>query len=76
MVELAARVQLGVNDLDARNAQLRMHIHRNAAPVVLHADATVLVQLDLDLACKAVGRLVDRIVYDLPYQMMKTSLTR
>ena len=36
MVELAARMQLGLDDLYARNAKLRMNIHRHAAAVILH----------------------------------------
>ena len=42
MVELAARMQLGIDDLYARNAKLRMNIHRHAAAVILHGGAAVL----------------------------------
>lgn len=48
MVELAARMQLGIDDLYARNAKLRMNIHRHAAAVILHGGAAVLMQLNGD----------------------------
>ena len=73
MVKLSARVQAGVDDLHARDAQLRMKIHRNSAPIILDGRAPILVQLNRDARGVSVGHLVNRIVYDLPQQVVQAA---
>jgi hypothetical protein len=64
--ELAARVQLGEHELHARETALRLHIDRDAAAVVRHGHAAVVVQGDPDLVAVSGEGLVDRVVDDLP----------
>src|SRR5690606_19890651 len=64
--ELAARVQLGVDELDAGEAALGLDVDRDAAAVVTDLDGAVGVQLHLDALAEARERLVDRVVHDLP----------
>ena len=51
--ELAARVQLGEDDLDARQAGLRLDVDRDAAGAVAHLDAAVGVEDHADLVAVA-----------------------
>ena len=64
--ELAARVQLGGDDLDAGQPGLGLLVGRDAPPVVVHLDRIVGVQGDLDAVGDAGQRLVDAVVDDLP----------
>src|SRR4029079_18278079 len=64
--ELAARVQLGEDDLDPGEAGLRLLVDRDAATVVVDLRGTVGVQRDLDQVTSARERLVDAVVDDLP----------
>ena len=64
--ELAAGVQLGRHDLDAREPGLGLLVGRDAAPVVEDLDGVVGVQGDLDPVGGARQRLVDPVVDDLP----------
>ena len=73
MVKLAARVQLGIDDLHARNTKRWVHIDRNAAAVVPHAAGTVLVQGHGDLIGVVVGRLIDAVIHDLPEEVMEAA---
>ena len=73
VVEFAARMQLGKDHLHTGDAQLRMHVHRHAASVVLDGGAAVLVQLHAHAPGKAVGHLVDRVIDDLPKQVMQAA---
>ena len=73
VVELAARVQDGENDLDPGDAHGRMCVDRHAAAVVIDAGGAVLMQGDGDLGGKAVGGFIDCVVHDLPKQMMETA---
>ena len=65
-VELAAGVKLSKYDFHARNAELRMNIYGNTAPVVLDRRASVGVNSYDDTRRKTVGHLVDRVVNYLP----------
>ena len=76
VIELAAGMQLGVDHLHARDAQLRMDIHRHAASIVLDGGAAVLVQLHTDAPGIAVGHLVNRVVHDLPEQVVQAAGAR
>ena len=71
LVELAARVQLRKNDLYARNFGLGVDVGGDAAAVVAHGGAAVLVKDDVDAVRKAVGGLVDGVVDDLPQNVME-----
>ena len=73
MIEFAARVQPGVDHLHARDAQFRVDIDRNAAAVVLHGGAAVLVQLHGDAPGVAIGHLVNRVIHDFPKQVVQTA---
>ena len=69
--ELAARVQLGVDHLHGGDSQLGMDVHRHAPAVVADLAGAILLQSHVDFAGKAVGRLVDGVVHDLPDHMVK-----
>ncbi|CAM5503630.1 hypothetical protein KAURM247S_01557 [Kitasatospora aureofaciens] len=71
--ELAARVQLGHHDLDARQSGLGLDVDRDAAAVVADLDRGVRVQQDLDAVAVAAQRLVDRVVDDLPEAVHQTT---
>ena len=71
VVELAAGVQLRIDDLHAGDAQLRMDVHRNAAAVVRHLAGAVLFQRHGDLGGEAVGSLVDGVIDDLPDEVVQ-----
>uniref|UniRef100_A0A0N4ZJK4 Phenol hydroxylase n=1 Tax=Parastrongyloides trichosuri TaxID=131310 RepID=A0A0N4ZJK4_PARTI len=62
LVELAAGVQLGEDQLDARHALFGVDVHGHAATVVGHGDRTVLVQGDGDQCCMAGEGFVDGVV--------------
>lgn len=74
-VELAARVQLGHDHLDGRHP-LRVHRDRNTAAVVHDLDTAIGQQRDVDTRGVTRHRLVDRVVDDLPDQVVQTSLAR
>ena len=71
LVELAARVQLGEHDLDARDARLRVDVRRDAAAVVLDGGAAVRIQFNLYARRVTVGGLVDGVVDDLPEDVVQ-----
>ena len=64
--ELPARVQPGVDQLDAGQAGARLDVDRHAAAVVADLDRPVVVQGDLDVVAVPTERLVDGVVDDLP----------
>ena len=77
VVKLAARVQDGEDDLEGRHvALLGMLLDRDAAAVVLDRDGIVGMDRYLDAAAVAGHGLVDRVVHDLPYQVMQAGRTR
>ena len=61
LVELAARVQAGEDQLDHRRLFFRVHAG-DAPAVVFHADRAIGVQRDLDLLAVARQRLVGGVV--------------
>ena len=70
--ELAARVQRGHHDLGRRLALvLRVLVDRDAAAVVGDAHAAVGQQRHVDARADAGHRLVDRVVDDLPDQVVQ-----
>src|SRR5690349_13933819 len=64
--ELAARVKLREDDLDAGEPRLRLDVHRDTAAVVVHLDRAVGVEDHLDVVPKTREGLIDRVVDDLP----------
>ena len=64
--ELAARVQLGEDHLDAGEPGLGLLVDRDATAVVVHLGRAVGVQDHLDARAVTAQRLVDRVVDDLP----------
>ena len=72
--ELAAGVQLGEHELDGADALGRVHVGGDAAPVVLDADRAVLHQGDVDGVGVAGEGLVDRVVDDLPDEVVQAAL--
>ena len=72
--ELAAGVQLGEHELDGADALGGVHVGGDAAPVVLDADRAVLHQGDVDGVGVAGQGLVDRVVDDLPDQVVQAAL--
>lgn len=70
-VEFSARVQLRKYDFHRGDAHFGMDIRGNAAAVVLHRGGTVGIQFDVNAVGVAVCRLVDRIIHDLPKDMVK-----
>src|SRR5204862_4321351 len=73
--ELAARVQDGQDDLGGRATLLLHDRDRNAAAVVGLGDRVVRVDDDVDDRAVAGERLVDRVVDDLPDQVMQAADT-
>ena len=73
VVELAARVQHGENDLRAADVHGRVLIHRHTAPVVVHRCGAVRVQRHAHLIRKAVRRLVNCVIHNFPEQVMQTA---
>jgi hypothetical protein len=74
VVELPARVERGHHDLEGGAVLRRMHIDRNAAAVVHHGHARVLVDRDQDLGAEPGERLVHRVVDHLVDEMVEAAL--
>jgi hypothetical protein len=69
--ELATGVQLGEHELDRADALGRVHVGGDAAPVVAHPHPTVGQQRDVDGVGIPGQGLVDRVVDDLPHQVVQ-----
>ena len=65
VVELAAGVQLGEDQLDAGELVVRVHVHGHAAAIVDHFDCAVAAQRYVDVAAMAVQRFVHAVVHHL-----------
>src|SRR5690606_20095915 len=74
-VELSAGVQHRERDLDARLLHRRMLVHGEATAVVLDPRSAVGKQRDLDARGVPGHRLVDRVVDDLPDQVVQAAFT-
>ena len=72
--ELAAGVQLGEHELDGADALGGVHVGGDAAAVVLDPDRAVLHERDVDGVGVAGERLVDRVVDDLPHEVVQAAL--
>ena len=75
-VEFSARVQHGHHDFRRGPFFRGVHVHGNAAAVVRHRDAVVLVHHDVDFVAISREGFVDRIVDDFPDQVMQPHLAR
>src|SRR5690606_14635964 len=64
--ELAARVELREDDLDAAEPRARLDVDGDAAAAIAHLDAAVRVEDDVDPRAVARDGLVDGVVDDLP----------
>jgi len=73
ILELAASVELGHDDLCCRDAFLAVHAGRDTAPVVLDRDAAVGVEGDQDQVAMTGEGLVDRIVRYLEHHMVQAA---
>ena len=76
LTEFAARVQVGQNQLHGGNAELRVDIHRNAAPVIYDGNGTVHMNDNVNLAAIAGQMLVNRVVEHFKYAMVQASFVR
>ena len=74
--ELATRVELGHDDLDAAQARLGLDVHGDAAAAVAHLHGVVGVEDDLDLRAVPAERLVDRVVDDFPQAVHQPARVR
>ena len=50
-----------------------MHADRHSSSMILHRDRTICLKRDRDLIPVSIEGLVDRVVHDLPHQMMQTA---
>src|SRR5260221_3724233 len=73
-IELAARMQNCMHDLERVALFRRMWPDRNSAPVILDRNAIVAQNLNIDLSAMARQRLVDRVIDDLRHQMVEPTL--
>ena len=67
-------VQNGKNHLYCRLARLMIETHRNSPPIICHSDGIIRIDINLDLITISGKRLVNAVIDDLIYQMMKPSL--
>ena len=74
LVELAAGVQHRHDNLEGRAVFFLVHVHGDAAAVVLHGDAVVGVDQHVNLGAEARKCLVDRVVHHLIHQVVQTAL--
>ncbi len=74
--ELASGVQLGEDELDGRHVVRLVAARRDAAAVVGDADAVVGQDRHVDARRVTGEGLVDRVVDDLPHEVMQAALTR
>ena len=65
LAELAAGVEVGEHEFDGGHAELRVHVHRDAAAVVGDGNRAIDVDGDLDARAVAGEMLVDRVVQHL-----------
>ena len=76
VVELAAGVDLGQDDLQRALAAVGVDVHRDAPAVVDDRDRAVGVERHVDVPAVAGHRLVDRVVDDLVDQVVQAARRR
>ena len=72
VVEFAARMQHGHDDLSRRHALFGVNADRNAATIVDHADRAVGMDRDDHMIAVTRKRFVDRVVDDLEHHVMQS----
>ena len=70
--EFTARMQHGENNLQRRQADLRMDAGGHAAPVILNEHGAVGFKRDGDMRAEARQRFVDRVIHNFINQMMQS----
>src|SRR5665213_1822855 len=77
VIEFPAGVKCAEDNFNGGLLMRRMIVDGNAAAVVADGDSgAVLVQRDFDLVGVAIHRLIDRVVEDFPYEVVKSGRTR
>ena len=74
--ELSARVQDGHYHLDGWATFRGMHVHRNAAAIILNRDSAVLADRNFNMVTVSGQRLINCVINDFVHQVVKTSLAR
>ena len=64
LLEFTARMQTSENDFHRRHFFFRVQADRNAAAIILDADAAILVQRDDNVLAKAAERLIRCVIDD------------
>jgi len=70
MVELAARVEHGHDDLQSRSVILGMVVYRDAATVVFDGNASIHADGHLDLRAEALQGLIHTVINHFVHQMV------
>ena len=73
LAEFAAGVEIRQHQFDRRDAELRVHVDRNPAPVVRDRNRAIDVDRNLDPAAIAGEVLVDRVVENFENAMVETA---
>ncbi len=76
LAELAARVQIRQHELDGRHLELRVHVDRDAASVILDGTRPIRMQRHVDAGAISRQVFVDRIVEHLKNAVVQASLIR
>lgn len=71
VIELAAGMQHRHDDLCRRNVFLRMHISRNATPIVTDGDGLIEVDHHANLAAVSRERFIDGVIHQLEDHVMQ-----
>ena len=69
--EFATGMQDRKYDLDRRNTGLMINTYRNTTAVINNGDRIIRIDHHFDFVAKSCQRLIDGIIYDLIYQMVK-----
>ena len=64
VIEFAARMQHGQGDFRRRSLFCRVHVHRNAAPIINHGNTIVHMNRDRNFGAKSRHRLIYRVIHD------------
>ncbi len=73
--ELSTGVQCGQHNLNRRALLHGVLVHGDATSIVGDADSTIRQHHDIDLVAVTCQRLIDRVIDDFIYQVMKTART-
>ncbi len=74
LVELTAGVEYGHHDLQGTLVLLRVHVNRYTATVILYGNRVILFDMYGYLVAEPCQGLVDRVIYHLIHQVVKTFL--